>query len=77
MKKPSAPSKGMPVRMQKQNALGGMAPVKKAMGGPVGLPAQAAPRAAQAMAARPALPSQAMGARPFKKGGMAKGKSGC
>jgi hypothetical protein len=51
---------------------------KYAMGGPAtavmptaGLPSQAAPRAASAMAARPGLPTQAAGARPFKKGGMA------
>lgn len=46
--------------------------MKKAMGGPVSLPPQAAPRAAAALAARPTLPPQAAGGRPFKKGGMAK-----
>jgi hypothetical protein len=46
-------------------------PMGKAMGGPVGLPPQAAARAGQAMAARPAMPSQARGARPMKKGGKA------
>lgn len=40
--------------------------VKMAAGG---LPPQAAARAAQALAARPAMPAQAAGARPFKKGG--------
>lgn len=43
---------------------------------PVGLPAQAAPAAAAALAARPALPVQAQGVRPFKKGGPAKRASG-
>lgn len=52
MKKPSAPSKAMPIRMQKQNALGGMAPLKRGSG----------------MAAQ---------GQPMKKGGMAKGKTGC
>jgi hypothetical protein len=46
------------------------APPRFAFGGPVGgLPAQAAPRAATALAARPALPVQAQGARPFALGG--------
>jgi hypothetical protein len=39
-----------------------------ALGGPV-LPAQAAPQATSALAARPALPAQAQGARPFAFGG--------
>jgi hypothetical protein len=34
-----------------------------------GLPVQAAPRAATALAARPALPVQAQGVRPFSRGG--------
>jgi hypothetical protein len=41
-------------------------------GPPAGLPAQAAPQAAAALAARPALPAQAMGQRPFKRGGKGK-----
>lgn len=46
--------------------------IKRAMGGPAALPAKAAPRATEALAARPArpeLPSQA-NARAYKKGGM-------
>lgn len=55
--------------------------VKKMAVGGVALPAQAAARAGQALAARPAMPTQAAGrpampvqaagARPFKKGGTA------
>lgn len=41
--------------------------IKKQGGG--GLPAQASSRAGTALANRPALPSQAQGTRPFKKGG--------
>lgn len=41
--------------------------VKRAAGG--ALPAQASPNAVAALGARPALPTQARGARPFKDGG--------
>lgn len=51
---------------------GGEMKTKKMMdGGTAGLPPQAAARAAQALAARRTLPTQAQGARPFKKGGVA------
>ncbi len=43
---------------------------KKAFGG--GLPMQAAPQAGAALGARPMLPPQAMGQRPFKDGGAIK-----
>lgn len=36
-----------------------------------GLPPQAAPQAAAALAARPAMPTQAAGMQPFKRGGKA------
>ena len=62
-----------PVAMKKGGKVkkyqaGGMVP---AVMPTAGLPTQAAPRAVQAMAARPGLPTQAAGARPFKKGGSA------
>jgi hypothetical protein len=50
-------------------------PVMMANGGAV-LPAQASARATQAREAVKALPAKAKGARPFRKGGMAK-KKGC
>ena len=46
--------------------------VKKYQMGGMALPAQAAPRAGQAMAGRPGMPAQAAGARPFKRGGSVK-----
>jgi hypothetical protein len=54
--------------------LGGAAPIAAgrppiAAARPVGLPAQANPAAAAALAARPALPVQAQGVRPFNRGG--------
>jgi hypothetical protein len=54
--------------------LGGAAPISAgrppiAAARPVGLPAQANPAATAALAARPALPVQAQGTRPFSRGG--------
>tara|TARA_R110000868_G_scaffold340768_2_gene601490 strand:- start:707 stop:877 length:171 start_codon:yes stop_codon:yes gene_type:complete len=51
-------------------------PVKKGMGGSMRppMPTQAAGGMGRAAANAPALPAAARGARPFKKGGAAKGK---
>jgi hypothetical protein len=72
------PPGGMPGGMPPQ-AFGGARPPMPppAVGAPpasivAGPPAQANPAAMGALAARPDLPSQAMGVRPFKKGGAAK-----
>lgn len=65
------------VKMAKGGSVDGCAIKGKTKGKMVamaagGLPSQASSRAKQALAARPAMPEQAKGARPFKKGGYCK-----
>lgn len=74
-----SPKQAVAIALSEARDAGAKIPVKKAMGGPA-LPAQAAPRATEALAARPALPAQAaarpalpsQARRPFEQGGSVK-----